>query len=91
MSGPRSYVELHEIEQQRSLGWPDFHPEDYCHKCGVDFESWYTDRETWLTATAAWAAETGREGICCISCFVQMYEIATGHGNWQWRLTVEKP
>jgi hypothetical protein len=23
-----------EIAAQRNLGWPDFHPEDYCHRCG---------------------------------------------------------
>ncbi len=23
-----------EINAQRDAGWPDFHPEDYCHRCG---------------------------------------------------------
>jgi hypothetical protein len=66
------------ILSQRALGWPDMHPEDYCHLCGVAFEHWITDRETWLLGTSAWAAETGREGICCVTCFTEMYKATTG-------------
>lgn len=71
-------IPISEIARQRSLGWPDFHPEDYCHRCGVANPLWFTDRESWLTATAAWAAETGREGICCPRCFFEMHEAAVG-------------
>lgn len=67
------------IKQQREAGWPDMHPEDFCHKCGTRNMSWATvTREDWLTATAAWAAETGREGICCPQCFAEMYDERTG-------------
>lgn len=41
------------IATQRELGW--MHPEDDCHG------SWIA--ATWIAATAAWALETGREGI----------------------------
>ena len=67
-----------DIATQRSLGWPDIHPEDYCHKCGARNPLWFVDRETWLTATAEWAKETGREGICCPACFAEMHAKATG-------------
>ena len=80
-------IDPDEIKRQRLLGWPDLHPEDYCHKCGVAFESWFTDRETWLTATSAWAAETGREGICCVTCFTEMFKTVTGR-EVVWSLTV---
>jgi hypothetical protein len=66
------------IVAQRELGWPDIHPEDYCHICGSSNPLWVTDRATWLTATAQWATETGREGICCPSCFARMHATATG-------------
>ncbi len=76
------------ILDQRAAGWPDIHPEDYCHRCGVEFEGWYTDRETWLIGTSAWAAETGREGICCITCFTEMYTAASDTRP-TWRLVGE--
>ena len=67
-----------EIKRQRAEGWPDFHPEDYCHICAAPNPLWVTDRESWLTATADWSKETGREGICCPRCFIAMHTKATG-------------
>lgn len=66
------------IAEQRELGWPDIHPEDFCHRCGEKNMLWYADREDWQVATEAWAAETGREGICCPRCFAELYEQQTG-------------
>ncbi|GAA1404009.1 hypothetical protein [Oerskovia paurometabola] len=67
------------IKAQRDQGWPDMHPEDYCHRCGARNDiNWCASAEDWQTATAAWAAETGREGICCVPCFIQMHREATG-------------
>ncbi len=66
------------ILAQREAGWPDIHPEDYCHKCGVRNPSWFVRREQWLCATEAWAEQTGREGICCVGCFAEMFTEATG-------------
>lgn len=73
------------IKAQRAAGWPDIHPEDYCHRCGSRNPNWWTDAPTWATATAAWAAETGREGICCPDCLILMHEAATGRSA-QWQL-----
>lgn len=67
------------IEQQRRDGWPNMHPEDFCHLCGLRNPTWFVSRKDWLIATTKWAAETGREGICCPTCFQGMYEAATGH------------
>lgn len=67
-----------DFDRQRALGWPDFHPEDYCHKCGAANPSWYAERDAWEVATKEWAKETGREGICCPGCFAEMHEEATG-------------
>lgn len=66
------------IEKQREQGWPDMYPEEFCHKCGIRNFTWVASREDWLIATSAWAKETGREGICCPACFLDMYEEATG-------------
>ena len=76
---PRAQVSPGHIAKQREQGWPDIHPEDYCHGCGARNLPWFVDaREVWLEATAEWAAETGREGICCLNCFVQMHHDHTG-------------
>lgn len=67
------------IAEQRRLGWPDMHPEDFCHRCGARNPSWATGPwSRWREGTAAWAAETGREGICCPTCFAVMHEESTG-------------
>lgn len=83
----RTRVDPAWILEQRTLGWPDIHPEHYCHRCGARNPNWYVDsRDVWLMATGAWAAETGREGICCPNCFMEMHEAATGK-RVLWRLT----
>ena len=77
------------IDEQRSQGWPDIHPEDYCHICGHANPVWYVDdREVWLAATESWAKETGREGICCPRCFQRMLDRETGERSIL-RVTVE--
>lgn len=78
------------IKAQREEGWPDCHPEDFCHRCGAKNPSWWTDRETWLAATRSWAAETGREGICCPTCFAEMHEEETG-SRVLWHLAPPAP
>ncbi len=41
-------VTMAEIERQRSLGWPDWHPEDFCHRCGQrNMYCWHVDSEVW--------------------------------------------
>ena len=71
----RKVVDPEWIKQQRELGWPDMHPEDFCHRCGAKNPTWYVDtREQWLDATKEWSESTGREGICCPTCILEMYE-----------------
>ncbi|MBC7594512.1 MAG: hypothetical protein H7288_11340 [Kineosporiaceae bacterium] len=70
------------IVQQRIAGWPDMHPEDFCHRCGTRNMLWAAaTREVWLAGTSKWAAETGREGICCPRCFADMHADQTGHST----------
>lgn len=71
-------VPIELIEREREAGWPTIHPEDYCHRCGARNTSWWASAEDWKVATGQWAADTGREGICCPRCFVEMYEQQTG-------------
>jgi len=69
---PRIRVRPEWIKEQRTLNWPDMHPEDYCHRCGAKIPMWCTDRDTWVEATSEWATETGKEGICCFQCLADM-------------------
>lgn len=79
-------VELAEIDRQRSLGWPDFHPEDYCHRCGGrNVPSWFTAHA--LFNEAFGPPETHpHNGIVCPSCFVTEHERQTGSTTtWELR------
>jgi len=69
-------VTINEIDAQRELGWPDFHPEDFCHRCGNRNISWSVDSDRFNVAmgrhyTHRW------NGIICIACFVELHEQAT--------------
>lgn len=77
-----------EIARQRELGWPDFHPEDFCHRCGRRNPIWWTASEPWKTATAGRAKETGKEGIFCPSCFCDLHEQQTGRRQI-WELALD--
>ncbi|WP_235738978.1 hypothetical protein [Nocardioides alcanivorans] len=78
------------VATQRALGWPDIHPEDYCHLCGGRNPLWYADRTMWRAVTATWAQETGREGICCPGCFARMAQEQGVHDG-VWRFAPEPP
>lgn len=76
-------VHLHEIDEQRELGWSDFHPEDYCHKCGNrNIPSWSVDSDRF---NAAFGSDHPYQGIVCPTCFVLAHEAATGL-TATWRL-----
>lgn len=81
-------VSLDEIDRQRSLGWPDFHPEDYCHRCGCrNVECWFTPQDSWAEATLI-----GRQWnhIICPACFTKLHEMSTGHRQiWEIRIWVD--
>jgi hypothetical protein len=75
-----------EIARQRAAGWPDFHPEDFCHQCGRRNPNWHADTETWQTATGS-SGDGG--GILCPSCFAALWERVTGKTAIIWRLSLD--
>lgn len=78
-------VTPNEIVHQRLLGWPDFHPEDFCHQCGQRNLVWWADSELWNAATAGLAR--GQMEVLCPSCFAAGWEAATGLSViWELRL-----
>ena len=85
-------VTLEEIDRQRELGWPDFHPEDYCHRCGGrNVPSWYVDSDRFNMAFGP-PNEHPYNGIVCPGCFVDAHEEATGmRCTWELRPSPTTP
>lgn len=66
-----------EILSQRERGWPDFHPEAFCHTCGHrNAPSWWVDSDLWNLVTEGLAR--GVLEILCPSCFANRYHAITG-------------
>lgn len=56
------------IKEQRRLGWPDIHPEDYCHECGRPNICWFAQNDLWNQVM------DDRGSIVCPICFVNKAE-----------------
>ena len=84
-----SSVPVEEIDHQRSLGWPDFHPEDYCHRCGNrNVECWFAPQDTWTEALPLIGRQWAH--IICPQCFTKLHEKATGRQEiWEIRKWVD--
>lgn len=80
-------VDLAEIDAQRVAGWPNFHPEDYCHRCGHRNVSWYTNNSTWDPVMRGGDPNGWGEWqeIVCVPCFTELAERL--HGPSTWRVT----
>lgn len=75
-----------EISRQRANGWPDFHPETFCHRCGRRNPNWWTDAAPWQRATAG--RERGALEILCPSCLCELHEQQAGV-RVTWRLIID--
>ncbi len=75
-------VSRQQIEEERRLGWVNFHPEDYCHRCGRPNISWYVSNDEWSLAV-----DVIIPLILCPQCFVAAWEAVTGFtGTWELHL-----
>lgn len=74
-------VTLSEIEAQRAAGWPDFHPEDFCHRCGRSNIVWWVDSDLFNEAIGPEGIDPEWRGIVCPQCFVELSPLDT-----VWRL-----
>lgn len=69
-----------QIIAQRAKGWPDFHPETYCHRCGrPNVRAWYAPGDLWNQVMPD-------DGIVCPQCFAVQAERVLGDVTG-WRLT----
>jgi len=79
-------VTLGQIDEQRAKGWPDFHPEDYCHRCGHPNMCWFISSEFWNPVMRpTWHATTTWRWneIICPQCFAELAGERFGTGIWQ--------
>lgn len=86
----RLRVTLAEIDEQRKFGWPDFHPERYCHRCGgLNVRSWAVDSDRFNAAMGSINQHLWN-GIVCPGCFVDLHEHMTGL-KCSWKLAPDTP
>ena len=78
-------VDATDIAAQRAAGWPDFHPEDFCHRCGCQNVSWYIDSDAWNPVMRGGTVDGWEwQEIICIPCFIELAE--DHHGACAWRV-----
>jgi hypothetical protein len=59
---PTESIDPSIIPAQRLAGWPDFHPEAFCHRCGRrNIRAWHSPE--WVPLTGSFS------GILCPVCF----------------------
>ena len=68
---------------------PDWHPEDYCHRCGGRNASWHVDSDRFNAAMGPPTLHRWN-GIICPGCFVELHEAATGL-TATWTLSPDTP
>lgn len=69
-------VSVEEIARQCESGWPDFGPEDYCHRCGGRNLSWWIDSDAWNAVMRADGPDAPWKWneIICPACFAELFE-----------------
>jgi len=73
-----------DIAAQRNSGWPDFHPEDFCHRCGCQNVSWYIDSDVWNPVMRGGTVDGWEwQEIVCIPCFIELAEAHFGARVWR--------
>lgn len=84
-------VTLDDIDAQHALGWPDFHPEAYCHRCGNHNVSWWTEPETWnpVMRPAGVDQRWKWNEIICIPCFTELADLSAGR-ELTWRIVSDE-
>lgn len=61
-----------DLDRQRALGWVEFHPEDYCHRCGNPNCVWWVDSAVWNAVMRRIDGSDRWSGIVCPSCFLEL-------------------
>lgn len=60
--------------------WPDMHPEDFCHRCGVRNIVWSVESRWWNLAVEQLGLARG--AILCPACFLEGFELVKGETSW---------
>jgi len=76
-------VTLAELDDQAATGWPGFHPETYCNRCGNPNTCWATANEVWNPVMRPDGNFGPWHEIICIPCFTELAERLWGPRNWR--------
>jgi len=78
-------VDAADIAAQRDSGWPDFHPEDFCHRCGCPNVSWHIESRVWNVVMRGGTSDGwgNWQEIICIPCFSELAEAHFGACTWR--------
>lgn len=74
-------VTLDELDAQHEAGWTDFHPEDFCHRCGNRNVSWAIEGDVWASVMNRGESDPWH-GIVCIPCFTELHALVHGESAW---------
>lgn len=86
-------VSARDLEVQRLKRWSDFHPEEFCHRCGKRNVSWWVDSSIWnpVMRPAGVYLRDGEWEIICPPCFIELaaeygftgWTLRHDHGSWE--------
>ena len=84
----RVSVTLEYIDEQRRDGWPDIHPEDFCHRCGGRNISWHIDSDVWNAVMRPEGPDSPWRWneIICPACFSEMFNAMYPLTGFEFRL-----
>ncbi len=83
---PQFVVVPDDIIAERANGWVNFHPEDFCHRCGQrNVHAWHIDSAVWNSVVGG-PVDSEWEGIVCPQCFTELHEQVHGRTSiWELR------
>jgi hypothetical protein len=78
-----------DFDDQQTKGWTDFHPEDYCHRCGHPNPTWWVDGDVWDYVMRDTDGNQRWDGIVCPTCFDEVAVVYRAAGLLLWEFRVD--
>lgn len=79
----RLSITSEEMAEQRRAGWPDMHPEDFCHRCFGRNLSWWCDPDVWNAVMRPEGPDSPWRWneIICPACFAELFIAKFGRAS----------
>lgn len=78
-----------DFDHQQAVGWLDFHPEDFCHRCGMPNPVWWIDSDVWNCVMRDDDGNQRWSGIVCPTCFDELVVVWRPVGGVAYELCVD--